>query len=103
MSVKEENGVITVNGDDLMKLKDFAREQLEATRPPEGTPALSTTPTPFAVICTAHGRQFMTSDEYGRQLSRPDSRWTCPKCGEIGQFDDDNYEASLDDESDDAS
>jgi len=48
------------------------------------------------VLCRGHGRQFLTDDEYGRQLCRPDDRWTCPRCRSVSNFDDDNYEAALD-------
>lgn len=94
MIVKDEHGNVTYTGEDLEKLQAHARDYLEKTRPPEGTPAIATLGTPWAVLCAEHGRVFMTEDEYGRQLSRPDSRWTCPKCGEVSDFDDDNYEAA---------
>jgi len=81
---------------DLAKLQAHARAELERLRPAEGTPALSETPTPYAVLCRGHGRQFLTDDEYGRQLCRPDDRWTCPRCRSVSNFDDDNYEAALD-------
>jgi hypothetical protein len=97
MSIKTEEGVVTIDGDDLKKLQAEGREYLESVRPPEGTPALSAERTPYAVICREHGQQFLTSDEYNRQLCRPDSLWTCPKCGEASHWDDDNYEASFDD------
>jgi hypothetical protein len=101
MSIKNEGGVVTIDGDDLKKLQAEGREYLESVRPPEGTPALSEERTPYAVICREHGQQFLTSDEYNRQLCRPDSLWTCPKCGEASNWDDDNYEASFGDPPDD--
>lgn len=77
---------------DLDRLKAHAYAELEKLRPAEGTPALSTEPTYYAVVCPTHGQQFLTEDEYGRQLCRPDSRWTCPVCGATSSWDDDNYE-----------
>lgn len=92
MTIKVENGSITYDGQDLQELKEQGRKFLEEMRPPEGTPALSTVKTPYAVFCPTDGQQFLTSDEYGRQLSRPDNLWTCPKCGAASQWDDDNFE-----------
>lgn len=99
MIVEDEHGTVTITGDDLKDLQSFARAQLEEMRPPEGTPAHSLTPTPYAVLCPQHGQQFLTDDEYSRQLCRPDSRWKCPVegCGRISGWDDDNYEAALGD------
>lgn len=57
--------------------------------------------TPYAVRCRGdHGIEglgscgtvYMTRDEYNFQMSRPDSFWSCPKCGSSGSWDDDNYE-----------
>lgn len=81
---------------DLSAVKDYAREQLEKMRPPDGTPAIAAAPTPYAIICSKDGQVFLSNDEYARQMSRPDSFWTCPKCGERASFDDDNYERFLD-------
>lgn len=58
--------------------------------------ALSPVPTPWAVICPVHGQQFLTHDGYVRQMSFPDSKWICPVCGATSEWDDDNYEAHLD-------
>ena len=52
-------------------------------------------PTPYAVQCPEHGQVFMDHDEYMRQLCRPDSRWECPRCGELAWWDDENYERYL--------
>lgn len=52
--------------------------------------------TPYAVLCDDHGQQFLTAEEYDYQMSRPDSLWRCPRCGESAHWDDDEYEASLD-------
>lgn len=85
----------TFEGDALTKLKSHAYEELEKMRPPEGTPALSTEPTPYAVLCREHGQQFLPEDEYGRQLCRPDACWMCPICRDEAQWDDDNYEEKM--------
>jgi len=47
----------------------------------------------FAVICPQDGQVFITEEDYERQLMMPDALWTCPKCGGIARFDDDNYES----------
>ena len=80
---------------DLAKVQAHAREQLAAMAPPEGTPAIAEFATPYAVLCREHGQVFLTKDEYGRQLSRPDALWQCPKCGEEATWDDDHYERML--------
>ncbi len=56
---------------------------------------LVTRRTPFAVLCDDHGQQFLTEEEYSWQLNRPNSRWTCPRCGEVAHWDDDEYDAAL--------
>lgn len=58
---------------------------------------------PYAgVICMGHdygvgydpgcGNVDITHAEYIRQVMRPDSRWKCPKCGALAEFDDERYE-----------
>jgi len=96
MSIKHEEGVVTIDGIDLKDLQDKAKQYLADVRPPEGTPAISEVETAYAVLCPTHGQVFLTDDEYGRQLCRADDRWICPKCGEICNWDDDNYEKHLD-------
>lgn len=91
----KEAGVVTVSGDELKKLQAHARGELEKMRPPDGTPAVAQERTPYAVICPEHGQKFMTHDEYMRQMCAPDSRWACPDCGRVSQFDDDNYESAF--------
>lgn len=54
--------------------------------------------TPYAVLCDDHGQQFLTAKEYDRQTKRPDVRWHCPMCGESAYWDDDEYEAALNEE-----
>lgn len=51
--------------------------------------------TPYAVLCDDHGQQFLTEVEYSKQLLRPDSLWMCPRCGESAHWDDDEYDATL--------
>lgn len=51
----------------------------------------SDVPTRYAVICPVHGQVFLTRDEYNMQMLRANSRWKCPRCGKISNFDDDNY------------
>lgn len=80
---------------DLKTFQAFAYAELEKLRPAEGTPALSECRTAWAVTCRTHGQQFLTEDEYNRQLCRPDSLWNCPCCGASAEFDDANYEAFL--------
>ena len=57
--------------------------------------------TPYAVLCDDHGQQFLTPKQYDHQMSRPDSLWMCPRCGESAHWDDDEYEANLDEGPDD--
>jgi hypothetical protein len=52
-------------------------------------------PTPYAIICYEHSQVFLTLEEYSYQMSRPDSLWKCPLCGEVADWDDDNYELYL--------
>ncbi len=52
--------------------------------------------TPWAVSCSrpcSTGLIYMTMAEYSRQMSLPDARWQCPRCGELGFWSDENYEA----------
>lgn len=69
---------------------------------------VSDSPTPWAIICDpvdmhgvgvmsgGCGQVFLTRKEYLRQLSLPDARWVCPKCGASPvDFDDENYSEKL--------
>jgi hypothetical protein len=58
--------------------------------------------TPFAVLCDDHRQQFLTEEQYSRQLHRPDSFWSCPRCGESAHWDDDEYETAIDEGGPDA-
>jgi hypothetical protein len=61
---------------------------------------------PWAVLCPVHGRVFLESDEYGRQMSRGDVAWSCPAwdseesrfglCGYPSIWDDDTHEDTAD-------
>lgn len=61
--------------------------------------AESPTPTAFAVHCRAgcaNGKPiYLTEAEYDRQLSRPDSLWKCPRCGDAAHWDDEIYESAV--------
>lgn len=35
---------------------------------------------------------YLTTDEYIRQMYRPDSFWQCPECGSDAWWDDDNFD-----------
>lgn len=55
--------------------------------------------TPYAVWCTglmeevpSCGKQFLSEEEYDRQMSRPNSMWRCPACGAEATWDDEHYE-----------
>lgn len=52
--------------------------------------------TPYAVLCDEHGQRFLTVKQYDHQMSRPDSLWMCPVCGDSAYWDDGNYEEYLD-------
>jgi predicted RNA-binding Zn-ribbon protein involved in translation (DUF1610 family) len=63
----------------------------------------SSTRTPWAVICPTCGRPgdhlvFLTREEYMRQLSSPDYKWECPRCGQNATWSDSNYELADEDE-----
>ncbi len=46
--------------------------------------------TPHAVVCDDRcGVVCLTSQEYERQLARPNQGWTCPSCGGRADWDDD--------------
>lgn len=63
----------------------------------------SPTPTGYAVRCRAcptcstlnsvgPALIYLTEEEYYAQISRPDSFWICPNCGDSASWDDTNYE-----------
>lgn len=56
---------------------------------------VSSTPTPWAVICPDHGKQYLTKNYYVRQLGYADAMWVCPLCGRVAEWDDDHYETWL--------
>lgn len=48
---------------------------------------------PYAgVICRQHGNVDIDKAEYDRQMSNPNSRWKCPRCGSVSEFDDERFE-----------
>jgi hypothetical protein len=60
---------------------------------PDQRPKLiSASQTPWAVICTEHGRMFLTQRGYELSLW-DDVFWDCPVCGEHGEFDWGNFRA----------
>lgn len=50
--------------------------------------------TRWAVICSEHGRVYLTREQYDWQMHHPDDLWRCPKCAEPAEWDDETYEAS---------
>ena len=66
-------------------------ESVNITQP---QPPVWNNPTPWAILCRRHGRVFLSSHEYRRQLAAADSKWLCPMChGETyAEWDDDNLE-----------
>jgi hypothetical protein len=61
---------------------------------------VSTLPTPYLVHCIVHGKVFLTMPEYMRQLTAADARWSCPECGRVATWDDENYERFQQDDHD---
>ena len=53
---------------------------------------MNTHPTPWAVICPQHGKQYLTGEQYDDQMMKADSYWFCPVCGGHSEWDDDNFE-----------
>lgn len=47
-----------------------------------------TEPAYAQLICPHHGKVLLTHTEYTKQLEMPGSRWRCPKCGAVAEFDD---------------
>jgi hypothetical protein len=43
------------------------------------------------VLCPDHGQSPLTFKEYVKQLSCPDSKWTCPICGKCAGFNDQHF------------
>lgn len=48
--------------------------------------------TPWLVKCPNHDDVFLTHIEYMEQMYAASSLWRCPICGEISEWDDDNYD-----------
>lgn len=59
-----------------------------------------------AVICNGDsipgqegcGQVLLSESEYTRQTNKPDSLWTCPRCGSTAEFDDDYFDERHPDE-----
>ncbi len=52
--------------------------------------------TPYAVDCPDCGTVHMTNPCYDLQMDCPDAKWRCPRCGQVGEWNDAVFEASLD-------
>lgn len=68
----------------------FRQEDMDAFR--ATLAGESKTPTGYAVNCPMDGLVYLTDAEYSRQMSRPDSSWSCPRCGRPADWDDATYE-----------
>jgi len=52
--------------------------------------------TPWAVWCYAERKTVcLTEEEYGRQIMRANSLWSCPDCGGKADWDDEHYEKHM--------
>jgi hypothetical protein len=52
-------------------------------------------PTNYAVVCNDEcGLQFLSEEDYNRQMDRPDAFWRCPKCGGQAEWDDECRETN---------
>ena len=71
------------------------RGRVTSLTPFETPPTVWPTRTPWAVICHRHGRVYLSSHEYRRQLCHADARWICPHDHLVADWDDDNYEEYL--------
>ena len=56
--------------------------------------------TPWCVVCRVHGHQTLTLGEYRAEMNNADARWSCPVCGSACEWDDDNYELHMGEQSD---
>lgn len=50
----------------------------------------------YGTVCNTCGPVEMTELEYELQMDRPNRGWICAKCGDTAMWDDDRYEASID-------
>ena len=44
------------------------------------------------IVCNQHGKVDIDYHNYRVQMIDATSRWKCPKCGQVCEFDDDRYE-----------
>jgi len=51
--------------------------------------------TGYAIDCPKCNTVHLSKEEYFRQVSQPDDRWECPKCGAISDFNDEIYESKF--------
>lgn len=59
------------------------------------------TPTPYAVHCLIHGKQYLTYDLYVAQLLFPQNQWRCPHTDRVccwlpATWDDENFQLHID-------
>lgn len=54
----------------------------------------------YQVLCPHCGTVPLTYEEYETQMFQADERWKCPKCTGVAEFDDEAWEASLEDQDD---
>jgi len=48
---------------------------------------------PYAgILCELHGPVDISKENYSEQMRQPHSKWKCPICNNISEFDDDRYE-----------
>lgn len=64
------------------------------------SPYESLTRTPWATMHDPCGRVWMTHETYVMQMERAGSLWRCVRCNEVAAWDDDNYEASMEEPAD---
>lgn len=50
------------------------------------------------IFCPDCGLIDLTEEEFTQQLLQPSARWTCPDCGNVAEFIDNDEESELDDE-----
>jgi predicted RNA-binding Zn-ribbon protein involved in translation (DUF1610 family) len=50
------------------------------------------------IICPSHGRVDIDYNNYRKQMRDASSKWKCPKCGLISEFDEERYDEIHDEE-----
>lgn len=53
--------------------------------------------TPYAILCKTPtcGKVYLTEQEYLAQMSQPNLRWCCPVCDKVAEWDDETFEAYM--------